>query len=404
MVLNTRSSEGCRTDTRRPDLRGAVPAQASGGSRQGHDREGGTTVKFSSARLTEQVAAVLTAWGLPPDLVGTTAEVMVEADLAGIDSHGMSMLPTYETLLRRGGLDVTARPTVAQQGPVTALIDAGGGFGHPAAVMAMELALDKAGCMGVGLVCVRRSHHFGATGYYASLAAQRCMVGLVTTSARTVCVSPTRGAQPRLPTNPLAFAAPAGRNRPFLLDMSTSTVAINKVKVYDYHGRPLPDGWVLDGSGAPIRDAQLAMRCIRAGERGGLAPLGGTAEMASHKGYGLGLMVQILSATLAGAGLAASPAASGESDGPADIGHFFLAIDPQSFRDKGAFEADLDEAIDLMHATLPIDPELPVLVPGDPEAASREERRRDGVPVPTALLRQLRGVCERAGAPYLLHD
>lgn len=357
-------------------------------------------MRFSSDRLTEQVAAVLTAWGLPPDLVATTAEVIVDADLAGIDSHGVSMLPGYESLLRQGGLDVTARPEVRRDGPVAALVDAGRGLGHPAGVVAMRLAMDKARRMGVGLVCVDRSRHFGAAGYYASLAAQHRMIGLVTTSARTVCVSPTRGAQPRLPTNPLAFAAPAGRHRPFLLDMSTSTVAINKVKVYGYHGRQLPDGWVLDDSGAPIRDAQLAMRSIRSGDRGGLTPLGGTAEMASHKGYGLGLMVQILSATLAGADF---PGA-GASPGDPDIGHFFLAIDPQLFRDEGAFEADLDQAIDELHATPPTDPELPVLVPGDPEAASREQRLRDGIPVPAVLRDQLREVCVRAGAPYLLHE
>jgi LDH2 family malate/lactate/ureidoglycolate dehydrogenase len=343
--------------------------------------------------LVAQVTAVLAGWNMPVDLARTTAEVMVDADLAGIDSHGISMLPIYETQLRDGRLHVHGRPAVTREGPVTAVVDAGGGLGHPAAVESMRLATDKAAQAGVGLVAVRRSRHFGAAGYYAALAAQRGMIGLVTTSARTVCVPPARGAVPRLATNPLAFAAPAGRNRPFLLDMSTSTIAVNKVKVFGYQDRRLPAGWVLDGGGNSVRDAREAMLHIRGERPGGLTPLGGTPEMSGHKGYGLGMMVQILSAILSGA-----------DDEPDAVGHFLMAVDPGAFRDKGAFEADLDEMIDLMHDTPALDPELPVLVPGDPEAAARERRLREGISLPDALVDQLRGVCERAGVQFLLGE
>jgi len=343
---------------------------------------------------------VLAAWGLPQDAAATAGAVMVDADLAGIDSHGISMLPNYESLRAGGHLLLDARPRTVRQNDVTAVIDAGGGLGHPVGVHAMRVAVDKAAEHGVGVVSVLNSHHFGATGYYACLAAERGLIGLVATSARTTCVTPTRGAAPRLATNPLAFAAPARRNRPFVLDMSTSTVAVNKVKVHGYADRLLPPGWVLDGAGEPIRDPHEAMTVLRNSDEGGLTPLGGTADMSSHKGYGLAVMVQVLAATLCGGSFSALRA-PGE---PENIGHFFLALDPAAFRDADAFADDMDVLIDTLRSTTPIDPALPVLVAGDPEAASREQRSRDGVPVPEKLHAQLRGVCERAGASFLLVD
>lgn len=355
-------------------------------------------MRFAAEVLEAQAREVLVVWGVPEDCARTAATAMVYADLAGIDSHGISMLPTYEVLHGSGQLVAGARPQVVRRSGATALLDAGGGLGHPAGVVAMEMAAESALEHGIAAVSVRNSHHFGAAGYYARLAADRGLVGLVTTSARTVCVPPTRAAVPRLATNPIAFAAPGRRNRPLLLDMSTSTVAVNKVRVHGYTGRPLPSGWVVDGGGAPVTDPVAAMDIIRSGRTGGLTALGGTADMSSHKGYGLALMVHVLSATLCGASFAA---ARGPDD-PEDIGHFFLALDPRAFREDGAFEEDLDDALDLLRRTPPTDPELPVLVPGDPEEAAREHREREGVPIADALHRQLREVCARAGAPFLL--
>ena len=357
-------------------------------------------MRASAEQVREQILSVLAAWGMDPGLADTTASVMVDTDLAGIDSHGLSMLMFYEGIRDRGELVLDAPPVVARDRAATALVDARGGLGHPAAVMGMELAVAKAADFGVGVVTVVNSHHFGAAGYYASIAAGRGMIGMVTTSARTVAALPARGAVPMLPTNPLAFAAPARTNRPFLLDMSTTTVAANKVKVYEFHRKSLPPGWVLDEAGRPVVDAAEAMKYIFDRPDGGISPLGGTPEMASHKGYGLGMMVQILSATLSGASFA--PVREQQPGAPDNIGHFFMAIDPTAFRAPGEFEDDLDVVIDLLHATPPVAPALPVLVPGDPEAAVRDERVKEGIPVPQALKDQIRGVCERSGAEYLL--
>jgi LDH2 family malate/lactate/ureidoglycolate dehydrogenase len=251
---------------------------------------------------------------------------------------------------------------------------------------------------------VFNSTHFGAAGYYAAMASQRGLLGLVTCTTRGNPVLPTRSAVPVLGTNPIAFAAPARRNRHFLLDMSTSTVAQNKVKVYDLQGRPLPSGWVLDEDGNPVTDSALAMDLVTVQFTGGITALGGTAEMSSHKGYGLSMMVQILSATLAGGSFTPIRKRTQGRGDPDNIGHFLMALDPTVFREDGEFEHDLDDAIDVLHAAPPVREDEPVLVAGEPEALSREERLRTGIPVPTTLADKIRAICERAGAPFLLED
>ena len=356
-----------------------------------------------SSRVREQIESLLAAWGMDADLVRITADVMVETDLAGVDSHGVSMLMDYESFKSRGKLNLKARPAVVKEGPVTAMVDAGAGLGHPAAVMGMEIAIRKARAMGVGVVTVFNSHHFGAAGYYAAMASKAGLLGMVTSATRAVAVVPTRAAVPVLGTNPIAFAAPTGRNAPFLLDMATSTVANNKIKVYELNGRKLPPGWVLDERGEPVTDPKSALKIIyeKTGG-GGQTPIGGTAEMSSHKGYGLALMGHILGGTLSGASF--SPIRN-RTQGPADpdrLGHFFLAIDPKAFRAQGDFERDLDAVIDVLHQTPPVDPAAPVLVPGDPERASREQRLREGIPLPSPLLEKIRAICERSGVDFIL--
>jgi len=353
-------------------------------------------------RIREQIVAIFTAWGMDEALVRTAAEVMVETDLAGVDSHGVSMLMDYDEARRKGKLNLKARPKVVREGAVTGLIDADAGLGHPAAVMGMALAIKKAQAMQVGVVTVFNSHHFGAAGYYAAMASKAGMLGMVTSATRTIGVVPTRARVPVLGTNPIAFAAPARRNAPFLLDMATSAAANNKIKVYGLNGKKIPKGWVFDDAGAPVTDPDLALKILYETKKGGLTPLGGTPEMSSHKGYGLALMVHILGGALSGASFSPIRVRTQKPSDPDRLGHFFLAIDPKAFRPDGAFEDDLDAVIDVLHATPPIDPAQPVLVPGDPEAASRKRRLQDGIPIPDSLHRKIRKVCEASGVPCIL--
>ena len=362
-------------------------------------------MNVAAERLSGQITSILTAWGMEAKLVKTTAEAMVETDLAGVDSHGISMLMDYEKSKIKGKLNLTARPRIVRQNAATALIDADAGLGHPVAVMAMELAIEKALAIGVGIVSVRNSHHFGAAGYYASLASNRGLIGLVTSATRTINTVPTRSAVPLLGTNPIAFSAPARRNRPFLLDMATATVASNKVKVYELNNKPLPPGWVVDEHGKSVTDPAAAMNILfdrPKDQGGGLTPVGGTPELSSHKGYGLAMLAHILGGTLSGASFSPLRVKTQRPQDPDNLGHFFMAIDPKAFRVDGEFEHDLDAAIDVLHNTRPADPAQPVLVHGDLEARVREHRLRDGIPIPKKLSDRIRAICERCGAPFVL--
>jgi LDH2 family malate/lactate/ureidoglycolate dehydrogenase len=353
-------------------------------------------------QVRAQLVSVFHAWGMAGAHAETTAAMMLETDLRGVDSHGISMLPTYDREFRAGRLNMKPVFRTLREGPAMALIDADASLGHPISVQAMSLAVEKCRQSAVAAVSVVNSHHFGAAGCYAAIAAERGVIGLVASSTRGVTMVPTFGAEPVLGTNPLAFAAPSRRHPPFLLDMATTTVAAGKVKVHKLNHRPVPAGWVVDERGQPVTDAEAAYRYVFERPEGGITPLGGPRELGGHKGYGLGVMVHLLGAALSGASF--SPLRN-RTQGPSDphnIGHFFLAIDPRAFRPDGAFEEDLDHVIDVLHATRQADPAQPVLVAGDPEVATRAERLQRGVPIPHDLLVQLQEVAERAGVPFLL--
>jgi LDH2 family malate/lactate/ureidoglycolate dehydrogenase len=351
-----------------------------------------------------QILVILLAWGMPRDLAEETATVMLDTDLMGVDSHGIGMLSSYEKMRHAGQVKLDARPAVLRDSGPTALVDGGAGLGHPAAAFAMRLAVRKAKECGVGAVSVVNSHHFGAAGWYVRLAAAEGCVALVTSGTRTLAMVPTRGAVPVLGTNPIAFAAPGRRQPPVVLDMATTTAAANKVRARALRGKPIPEGWVMDGEGRAVTAGDAAVAQVFQKPEGGLSPVGGTPEMASHKGYGLGMMAHILGATLAGASFSPIRNRTQRPEDPDNIGHFMLAIDPTAFRAPGAFEHDLDEMVEVLRATPPADPALPVLIPGDPEAAEREARLADGIPIPQALDRQIRDIALRANVGYLLEE
>ena len=359
-------------------------------------------MRVPSKQIHEQLATVFRAWGMSDAHAETTAQMMVETDLRGVDSHGISMLPTYDQEFRAGRLNMkpvfkTVRETVA-----TALIDADASLGHPVSVYAMNLAVDKCLQAGVGIVTVFNSHHFGAAGCYSRIAADRGVIGMVTASTRGVTMVPTFAAEPVLGTNPLAFAAPAKRNEPFQLDMATTTVAAGKVKVYKLNHRPLPPGLVVDEDGKTVTDETQAFGYVFDKNDGGITPLGGTRDASSHKGYGLAMMVHILCGALSGASFSPIRNRTQKPSDPHNIGHFFMAIDPKAFREDGAFEEDLDQVIDILHGAKRADPKQPVLVAGDPEMLTRKERLEQGVPVPDDLMVQLRAVAYRAKVPFVL--
>lgn len=365
--------------------------------------EDATLLNVAPEAVRAQIETVFIAWGMAHDNAATAAQVMLETDLRGVDSHGINTLRQYDDAFRRGALNVGAKSRIVRQSAASALIDADNGLGHPVSVEAMSLAVEKAKAHDVGLVCVVNSHHFGAAGYYAQLAAEAGMIGMVTTSTRGITLVPTRGSEPVLGTNPFAFAAPAGEHPPLVLDFATTVAAVNKIRVYALRGRPLPAGWVTDGAGNDITDAEQALEIFARREAGGLNPLGGEGmTIGGHKGYGLALFSHILGGALTGGSFSPTRVKTQRPEDPDRIGHFFLALNPAAFRPFEDYQADVDEVIDTLKAVRPADPALPVLVAGEPEARTRAERLANGIPLDGNLRLLIRDIAAAAGVPYLL--
>jgi LDH2 family malate/lactate/ureidoglycolate dehydrogenase len=343
-----------------------------------------------------QLKAILLAWGMPEGNAEATADILSWADLHGVDSHGISMIPGYDRLRRSGRANMEARPRIVRETPISALVDGDGGLGHVPARFAMHVAIDKAKQSGMAIAAVRNSAHFGATGYYTLMAAKEGLIGIACTSASSIQVAPTFGKQAKLGTDPWSFAAPTTDGRPFLLDMATTTVAAGRIRNKANEGLSCPPGWVLNKDGLPSTDP------LEAREKGGfLTSLGGSPENASYKGYGLAVMVNILGSCLSGATLITDPMHTKKPQGN-DIGHCFIAIDPSLFRDREEFTADVTRLCDNLRATKPVDPTQPVMVAGDPQWNNAAKRMQEGIPVGPGLFNQIRQIAQASAAPWLL--
>jgi LDH2 family malate/lactate/ureidoglycolate dehydrogenase len=350
-----------------------------------------TMKRFTADDLHALIIRILTSWGMPNDAARATSDVIVDTDLSAIDSHGVSMLILYEKLLAEGRLDIAARPRIVLDGPAYAVVDGQNGLGHPTGIASIRIAIDKARQVGVGVVAVRGSAHFGALGYYTRLASDQGLIAIVTTTTRTPVMSATGGTTPILGTNPIAFAAPRAAGAPFVVDMSTSVVALNKVKDYALKNHDLPLGWVNDREGRPMTDAFRSYSLLTS-FGATINPLGGpTPETGGHKGFGLSLIVQVLSAALSNAAL---PGYVGEHD---NLGHFFLAIDPELLNPGGKTADYVEGLIEVIQRDEP-----DVLIPGEPEHAARAERSEHGIPLPDSLLEHIAAICARAGVPMNL--
>jgi LDH2 family malate/lactate/ureidoglycolate dehydrogenase len=350
----------------------------------------------SYATHRAQIKAILLAWGMPDDNAEITADILAWADLHGVDSHGMSMLPGYDRHRRNGRAKMDARPKIVKETPISALIDGNGGLGHVPAHFAMQVAIGKAKASGMAIAAVRNSAHFGATGYYTLMAARERLIGMACTSASSIQVAPTFGRQAKLGTDPWSFAAPSGDDRPFLLDMATTTVAAGRIRNKANEGLPCPPGWVLNKEGLPSTDP------LEAREKGGfLTSLGGSPENSSYKGYGLAAMVNILASCLSGATLITDPQHTKKPQGM-DIGHFFMAISPTLFREADEFQTDVARFCNDLRATTPVDPAQPVMVAGDPQWNNASKRMAEGIPVGPGLLNQVRQIAQASAAPWLL--
>jgi LDH2 family malate/lactate/ureidoglycolate dehydrogenase len=347
-------------------------------------------------RLHAFLVDALTAMKMGRAAADTTARLMVLTDLRGVDSHGIDMLPRYHELWRDGVIAMDAEPKVERDDAATALLDAQKGLGHPVSALAMGMAIDKARLYGIGIVAVHHSNHFGAAANYSMMALAHDLIGFATTNTPYVAMVPTFGRAAKLGTNPISFAAPAGSEPPFVLDMATTTVAVGKVRLATRWKKPIPDAWALDDRGAPTTDPFVAIKHRL------LTPLGGTRDAGSHKGYGLAVMVDVLSGVLGGAVYGDLYNRSDMRERKlGNVGHCFAAIDPARFRPIETFKHEMDDMIRSLKATPPAEGQARVLVPGEPEAEAERQRRANGIPLSPTLLEHVNGIADDLGIPRL---
>lgn len=309
------------------------------------------------------------------------ADNLVAADLRGIASHGVARLGRYVKGIQTGIIRPRAEILVVQETAATALLDGGGGLGQPVSSRAMHLAIQKAREAGAGFVNVRNSNHYGIAGYYAMMALEYDMIGISMTNS-AILVVPTFGRNSMLGTNPISLAAPAGQERPFVLDMATSTVPRGKLEVYNRQQKPMPRGWATDESGEPTADASRVLNNLVESKGGGLLPLGGSGELFSgYKGYGLALMVDILSGVLSGAGYADNICTKDPSGQPkpANVGHFFGALRVDGFRSIDGFKQTMDDLIKRLRNVPKANGQNRVYIHGEKEFEIEEERKVNGI-------------------------
>ena len=320
--------------------------------------------------------------GVPEQDARVTADVLLAADLRGIESHGIGRLKVYTDRIRKGQLSPTTNVEVVHEGTAVAVVDGHHGMGPVIACRAMEMAIDKAKNVGLGAVAVRDSSHFGIAGYYPLMAVREGLIGLTVTNARP-SVLPTFGTEPMFGTNPIAFGAPTDEACPFLFDAATSVVPRGKLEVLSRAERPTPAGWVGDAHGRSATDTNEILSGLNDGAFG-LYPLGGEGEFfGGHKGYGLAMVVEILCASLQG-GAYLKELASQRPDGAVrkqNLGHFFLAIDIAAFGSPEEFRRTTGDILRRLRAARRADGQDRIFTAGEKEWENEARIRDQGIPV-----------------------
>ena len=323
--------------------------------------------------------------GVPGDDAKIVADVQVETDLWGIFTHGSILIVGYIRRIKGGGTNPRANITVIKESPHHALVDGDHGLGQVAAVKAMEICVAKAKKSGIATVGVRRSGHFGAASSYSTMALKKDLIGFAVTNA--VALLPPTGARTGVfGTNPISFAIPTGHSYPAVLDIATSVAAQQKIFQAYREGQKIPPEWGLDSEANPTDDPITALRSL-------LMP-----PMAGHKGYGLAMMVEVLSAVMTGARFGrATEASTWRPESQIDVGHFFAALDPAMFMPIDEFKTRMETLIaDIKNVTLLEDVER-VYVPGEIEYEKREKALKNGIPLPASTVQGLEQLREEMG-------
>jgi L-2-hydroxycarboxylate dehydrogenase (NAD+) len=350
-------------------------------------KEENAYIKVPTESLKEVAAKLLEEYNVPPSHAKIVSDVLVTADLRGVESHGIGRLfPYYISRLRQGYMN--PRPSLQITSNFGAIfnMDADNGLGHVACYTAMERCLDLAKEFGIGIGGIKNSNHFGIAGYYSMMALREGMIGICISNTQPLAL-PTFSKKRLLGTNPLSIAVPAGKSQPFVLDMATSVVPIGKIEVFRRKGLRIPPEWGADSHGRATSDPAEVF------EGGGLFPLGGPAETAGYKGYGLSAAIDILSGVLTGSSFLAGVLNARIRPEPCRVGHLVAALRVEAFMDLSEFKERMDEFIEELRTAPLADGCDKIYLAGEKEFMQWEKNLKEGVPIHKEVWEELRDHC-----------
>ncbi|MFX1533128.1 MAG: Ldh family oxidoreductase [Promethearchaeota archaeon] len=341
------------------------------------------------------VKRVMTKLDVPEKGAENVADNLVLSNLRGIDSHGVARLKRYVDGIKTGYIVPNAQHRIVKESSVLANIDGQHGLGQVVSVFSMEMTINKAKKEGIGMITVFNSNHYGFAGYYPLMALKHDLIGISMTNASPLVV-PTFGKNALFGTNPIAVAVPTEKNRPWVMDFATSVVPRGKLEVYNRLNKKLPTGWATDEKGIPTDNPGHVLKNLLDQLGGGILPLGGEGELyGGHKGYGLGIMVDVFCGILSGSNY--GPFVVSKKKGKTvfpKVGHFFMAIDPSYFIDLKSFKKRMDNYIDLLKNSEKAEGQTRIYVHGEKEFEEHERREKNGIPLDMRTVESLTKISE----------
>ena len=346
---------------------------------------------FTREELSELSKNVFMAMGATKLDALQASDVLTSADVRGIDSHGVSRLVGYVALWEAGRINMTPEVKIIREHKSTFSIDGDSGLGLVVAPKAMVIAIERAKQYGSGWGAIQNSNHFGIAGYHAMMALPHDMIGMAMTNA-TPFIPPTHSKEAMLGTNPIAYAFPAGAEKPMVIDLATASVARGKIEIARREGKVIPKGWMVDKHGNTSQNVDELK------DGGMLTPLGSLEELSSHKGYALGGLVDVMTGVLSGANygkwvppfvsfLPMLPNVPGKG-----LGHFVGAMEIEGFRDTAEFKTNMDHWIQSFKSAERVNTEQEVYVPGEKEYRTEEYRIASGIPLNDRVVEDLEGL------------
>lgn len=354
--------------------------------------------RLSYAETKQFCVKVFQGYGFSQPESQQITDVLLDADLSGIESHGVQRLIRYHKEITEGLVTVNAVPEIVKETPVSATIEGHDAMGQLLGMQAMDLAIEKAKNVGVGMVAVRNSNHYGIAGYYTKRAAEQGLIGICMTNTEAIMV-PTFGRQAMLGTNPIAFSMPASPV-PFTFDAATTVVPRGKLEVYAKRDGVIKDGWALDENGHPSTDAARVLKNIIGKTGGGILPLGGAGEETSgYKGYGFAMLCEICTAILSGG---TTSNYIYKTPGKSNICHFFMAIDHNVFGDKEQIEANLSRFMQELRDADKAEGQTRIYTHGEKEFEAKQAVLANGLPVNEKTYAEMEMIAQYTGAEALL--